>query len=130
MHPRGIKQPQMSWRKRQIYQKSILPEWLAMKKSSGKWRMSVDFTNLNKACSKENFPFPRIGLLVDSISGHKLLNFMDAFSWYNQICMHKVDQEKTTFNTDRGLYCCKVMPFGLKNVGATYQRLVNKMFRE
>ena len=61
--------------------------------------------------------------------GHKLLNFMDAFSGYNQIRMDEVDQEKTSFVTNQGLFCYKVMPFGLKNVGATYQRLVNHMFR-
>jgi hypothetical protein len=54
---------------------------------------------------------------------------MDAFSGYNQILMHPQDREKTAFITDRGLYCYKVMPFGLKNAGATYQRLVNKMFQ-
>jgi hypothetical protein len=51
---------------------------------------------------------------------------MDAFSGYNQILMHPQDREKTAFITDRGLYCYKVMPFGLKNAGATYQWLVNK----
>ena len=54
---------------------------------------------------------------------------MDAFSGYNQIRMDEVDQEKTSFVTNQGLFCYKVMPFGLKNVGATYQRLVNHMFR-
>ena len=54
--------------------------------------------------------------------------FMDAFLGYNQIKMAKEDQEKTAFITSQGLYCYKVMPFGLKNAGATYQRLVNKMF--
>jgi hypothetical protein len=92
--------------------------------------MSVEFTDLNKACPKDNFPLPRIDLLVDSTSGHQLLSFMDAFSGYNQIQMVEVDQKKTSFITDRGLYCYKVMPFGLKNAGATYQRLVNKMFEK
>jgi len=55
---------------------------------------------------------------------------MDAFSGYNQIMMNPEDQEKTSFMTDKGIYCYKVMPFGLKNAGATYQRLVNKMFNE
>ncbi|XP_058211645.1 uncharacterized protein LOC131323822 [Rhododendron vialii] len=63
-------------------------------------------------------------------AGHELLSFMDAFSRYNQIQMHEEDKEKTSFITDRGLYCYKVIPFGLKNVGATYQRLVNKMFKQ
>jgi hypothetical protein len=110
------------------------PEWLAnvvlVKKSNNKWRMCIDFTDLNKACPKDSSPLPRIDLLVDSTSGHQLLSFMDAFSGYNQIQMAEVDQEKTSFITDRGLYCYKVMPFGLKNAGATYQRLVNKMFEK
>ena len=107
-------------------------EWLTnvvlVKKANGKWRMCIDFTDLNKACTKDSFPLPRIDQLVDSTAGHKLLTFMDAFSGYNQIKMAKEDQEKTAFNTSQGLYCYKVMPFGLKNAGATYQRLVNKMF--
>ena len=90
--------------------------------------MCVDFTNLNKACPKDSFPLPRIDQLVDFTAGHKLLTFMDAFSGYNQIKMAKEDQEKTVFITSQGLYCYKVMPFRLKNAGATYQRLVNKMF--
>ena len=56
------------------------------------------------------------------------MSFMDAFSGYNQILMHPEDQEKTSFVTERGIFCYKVMPFGLKNAGVTYQRLVNKMF--
>ena len=55
---------------------------------------------------------------------------MDAYSGYNQILMAEEDQEKTTFVTSQGLYCYRVMPFGLKNVGATYQRLVNQMFKK
>uniref|UniRef100_A0A2N9FQW8 Uncharacterized protein n=1 Tax=Fagus sylvatica TaxID=28930 RepID=A0A2N9FQW8_FAGSY len=69
-------------------------------------------------------------MLVDSTAGHKLLTFMDAFSGYNQIVMDEGDQEKTSFITSRGLFCYKVMPFGLKNAGATYQRLMNRMFHD
>ena len=83
---------------------------------------------MNKVCPKDSFPLPRINQLVDSIAGHKLLMFMDAFSGYNQIRMAEEDQEKTSFITSQGLYCYKVMPFRLKNARATYQRLVNKMF--
>ena len=108
------------------------PDWLAnvvlVKKANGKWRMCVDFTDLNKACLNDSFPLARIDQLVDSTTGHKLLTFMDAFLGYNQIKMAKEDQEKTAFITSQDLYCYKVMPFGLKNAGATYQRLVNKMF--
>ena len=108
------------------------PDWLTnvilVKKTNGKWRMCVDFTDLNKACSKDSFPLPRIDQLVDSTARYKLLTFMDAFSGYNQIKMAEEDQEKIAFIISQGLYCYKVMSFGLKNVGATYQRLVNKMF--
>ena len=111
---------------------AIYPEWIAnpvlVKKASGKWRTCIDFSNLNDACPKECFPLPRINQFVDSTAGHELLSFMDAYSGYNQIPMHAPDQDHTSFITDRGLYCYKVMPFGLKNAGATYQRLVNKMF--
>ena len=108
------------------------PDWLAnvvlVKKINGKWRMCVDFMDLNKACPKDSFPLPMIDQLVDSTAGHKLLMFMDVFSGYNQIKMVEEDQEKTAFITSQWLYCYKVMPFKLKNARATYQRLVNKMF--
>ena len=90
--------------------------------------MCVDFTDLNKACLKDSFPLLFIDRLVDASAGHHVLSFMDAFSSYNQIMMDPSDQEKTAFITEKGLYCYKVMPFGLKNAGATYQRLVNKVF--
>ena len=110
------------------------PEWLAnvfmVKKANGKWRMCVDFTGLNQACPKDSFPLPRIDQLVDLIAGHKLLTFMDAFSGCNQIQMAEEDQEKIAFVTSQGLYYYKVMPFGLKNAEATYQRLVNQMFNK
>ena len=99
-----------------------------VKKANGKWRMCVDFTDLNKACLKDSFPLPRIDQLVDSTAGHKLLTFMDTFSGYSQIMIDDTDQEKTSFITSKGLFYYKVMPFGLKNAGATYQRLMNKMF--
>ena len=109
------------------------PDWLAnvvmVKKANGKWRMCVDFTDLNKAYPKDSYPLPRINQLVDSTVGHRLLSFMDAFSGYNQIRIDKADQEKTSFVTSQCLFCYKVMPFDLKNAGATYQRLVNHMFR-
>ena len=87
-----------------------------VKKGSGKWRMRVDFTDLNKACLKDSYPLPWVDVLVDSTAQHQLLSFMGAFSSYNQID----DQEKTSFVTSQGLFCYKMMPFGLKNRGATY----------
>ncbi|CAA7029198.1 unnamed protein product [Microthlaspi erraticum] len=87
------------------------PEWLAnpvvVKKKNGKWRVCVDFTDLNKACPKDSFPLPHIDRLVEATAGNELLSFMDAFSGYNQIFMHPDDREKTAFITD----CYKVMPW-------------------
>ena len=99
-----------------------------VKKPNGKWRMCVDFKDLNRACSKDSYPLPRIDTLVDLIARHKLLSFMDAFSGYNQIKMKEEDQEKTSFVTIQRLFYYKVMPFRLKNARATYQRLMNKIF--
>ena len=111
--------------------RSYYSDWLAnvilIKKANGKWKMCVDFTNLNKACPKDSFLLPRINQLMYSTAGHKLLTFMDAFLGYNQIKMAKEDREKTAFITSQGLYYYKVIPFRQKNAGATYQRLVNKM---
>ena len=99
-----------------------------VKKPNGKWRMCVDFMDLNRACPKDSYPLLWIDTLVDSTARHELLSFMDAFSGYNQIKMKEKDQKKTSFVTSQGLFCYKVMSFGLKNAGATYQRLMNKMF--
>ena len=99
-----------------------------VKKANGKWRMSVDFMDLNRACLKDSYPLPRIDTLVDSTARRELISFMDAFSGYNQIKMNEDDQERTSFVTSQGLFCYKVMSFGLKNVGTTYQRLMNKMY--
>ncbi|KAL0315001.1 UNVERIFIED_CONTAM: Retrovirus-related Pol polyprotein from transposon [Sesamum calycinum] len=92
--------------------------------------MCIDFTDLNKACPKDSYPLPCIDALIDSTSGCELMSFLDAFQGYNQIRLAHDDQEKTSFVTDQGIFCYNVMPFDLKNAGATYQRLVNNMFRE
>ena len=113
-------------------QEVYYPEWLAnvvmVKKSNGKWHMCVDFIDLNYAYPKDNFSLPRIDQLVDSTASYELLTFMDAFLGYNQIPMNKEDQEKIAFVTSQGLYGYRVMSFGLKNSGATYERLVNQIF--
>ena len=110
------------------------PEWLAnvvlVKKANGKWRICIDFTDINKTCPKDSFPLPMIDLIVDATAGHELLSFMDVFSGYNQISMDPDDQENTSFVIAQGTYCYPVMPFELKNAGATYQRLVNRMFQK
>ena len=109
------------------------PEWLAnvvvVPKNGNKWRVCVDYTDLNDACPKYSFPLPHIDHIMDASAGHGMLSFLDAFFGYHQIPMHPPDAEKTSFITPHGLYCYNVMPFGLKNAGATYQRLLTKMFR-
>ena len=77
---------------REVYYLDWLANVILVKKANGKWRMCVDFTDLNKACPKDGFPLPRIDQLVDSTARHKLLTFMDAFSGYNQIKMAEEDQ--------------------------------------
>ncbi|KAK0598350.1 hypothetical protein LWI29_033921 [Acer saccharum] len=120
--------------KARFIRESCYPEWIAnivmVTKANGKWRMCVDYTDLIRACPNDSFSLPKIDQLIDSTAGNKLLSFMDAFLGYNQIMMHPTDQDKTSFITRLGLYCYKVMPFGLKNAGATYQRLVNKLFKQ
>ena len=78
--------------------------------------------DLNRSSPKDDFPLPHIDVLVDNIAQHKIFSFMDSFYGYNQIKMAPEDMEKTTFVIQWGTFCYKVMPFGLKNVRATYQR--------
>ena len=108
------------------------PEWLAnivvVKKKNGKWRVCVDFADLNKACPKDPFPMPRIDQLVDATIGHSRMSFLDAFQGYHQIPLALDNQENTAFITPTGNYHYKVMPFSLKNAGSTYQRMMTKMF--
>ncbi|WKA03511.1 hypothetical protein VitviT2T_021615 [Vitis vinifera] len=110
------------------------PKWLAnfvpVPKKDGKVRVCVDFRDLNKASPKDDFPLPHIDMLVDSTTGHSMLSFIDGFSRYNQILMALEDMEKMSFITEWGTYCYKVMSFGLKNVGATYQREVTTIFHD
>ncbi|GAU29444.1 hypothetical protein TSUD_150140 [Trifolium subterraneum] len=110
------------------------PTWLEnvvmVKKASGKWRMCVDFTDLNKSCPKDPYPLPNIDRIIDGASGYKTLSFMDAYSSYNQIKMHPMDAQHTTFMFNTCNYFYNVMPFGLKNAKATYQRLMDRVFLE
>ncbi|KAM0966707.1 hypothetical protein ACFX2C_022429 [Malus domestica] len=79
---------------------------------------------------EDDFPLPIIEIMVDATTGHEVLSFMDGSSGYNQIRMALEDEELTAFRTPKGIYCYKVMPFGLKNVGATYQRAMQKIFND
>jgi hypothetical protein len=83
--------------------------------------MCIDYTDLNKHCPKDPFPLRCIDQVVDSTASSVLLCFLDYYSGYHQIALHPNDEDKTTFKMPHGIYCYKVMTFGLKNVGATYQ---------
>ena len=82
-----------------------------VKKANKKWRICVDFIDLNKAYPKNSYPLPRVDILVDSIARHQLLSFMDILSGYNQIKLDEADQEKTSFITSQCLFYYKVMSF-------------------
>lgn len=107
------------------------PEWLAnmvlARKQNGKWRVCIDYTDLNKARQKDFYPLSHIDQLIYSTSGHTPLSFLDAFSGYNQISMYKDDIPKTTFVTYRAIYAYKKMSFGLINANVTYQCMMNKI---
>jgi ribonuclease HI len=107
------------------------PEWLAnivmVKKVNGKWRMCIDFTDLNKACPKDEFPLPRIDSLVDTATSSDLMSLLDCYSGYHQIWMKKEDEPKTSFITPSGTYCYLRMPEGLKNAGGSFSRMTTKV---
>ncbi|GKV39926.1 hypothetical protein SLEP1_g47620 [Rubroshorea leprosula] len=108
-------------------------EWVSnpvlVKKPNGKWRMCIDFTNLNDACPKDPHPLPNIEKLVERAVGHERMSFLDASSGYHQVQLLLDDQEKTAFYAGDAIYCYVMMPFGLKNAGATYQKLVQIIFK-
>ncbi|KAK4381618.1 hypothetical protein Sango_2950600 [Sesamum angolense] len=91
--------------------------------------MCMDFRNLNKACPKDLYPLPRIDQLVGSTSECELVRMMDASQGYHQIMLAPEDHKRVSFIILDGTFCYVAMPSGLKNAGATYQRLVDKIFR-
>ena len=113
---------------------SVHPEWVAnivpVPKKNGKVRVCVDYRDLNQASPKDDFPLPHIDVLVDNTAKNHRFSFMDGYSGYNQILMDVEDKAKTTFITPWGTFCYKVMPFGLKNAGATYQRAMVTLFHD
>ena len=112
----------------------LYPQWVAnimpVIKKNGQVRICINFRDLNRACLKDDFSLPYIDLLIDNTVGYEMLSFMDGFSGYNQIQLAEEDQDKTSFTTLWGTYCYVVMPFGLKNVGATYQRAMMAIFHD
>ncbi|KAL0416465.1 UNVERIFIED_CONTAM: hypothetical protein Slati_3478400 [Sesamum latifolium] len=109
------------------------PEWLSnvvlVPKPGGKWMMCIDFRDLNKTCPKNFYLLPKIDQLVDSTFGCELLSMMDASQGYHQIMLAPEDHKRVSFITSDGTFYYVAMPFGLKNAGATYQRLVDKIFQ-
>lgn len=107
-------------------------EWLenvvVVKKVNEKWRMYVDYTDLNKDCSKDHYPLPNINQLTNVTDGYSMLSFLGAFSEYHQIAMIEKDILKTPFITHNGTYLYIKMSFGMLNAGATYKRMINKIF--
>ena len=101
-----------------------------VKKANGKWCMCTNYIDPNKACSKDVYPLPNIDKLVDNASGFQFLSFLNTYSWYNQIKMHLPNKEKIAFITKDTNFYYRVMPFGLKNTGATYQRLMDRVFKQ
>jgi hypothetical protein len=91
--------------------------------------MCIDYTDLNKHCPKDPFPLPHIEQVVDSTAGSVLLYFLDYYSGYHQIPLHPDDEDKMAFITPHGIYCYKVMTFGLKNTGATYKKAIQKCLK-
>ncbi|GJW93056.1 reverse transcriptase domain-containing protein [Tanacetum coccineum] len=122
------------WVKAGIVRPMKYPTWISnpvlVKKVDGTWRMCIDFKNLNAACPKDYYPLPEIDLKIEAVMGHPFKCFLDAYKGYHQIQMSEEDEEKTAFYTDQGTYCYVKMPFGLKNAGATYQRLVDSAFHQ
>ena len=111
------------------------PDWLANpvlvhKKNMDKWRMCVDYIDLNKHYPKDLFGLPHIDQIVDSTAGSALLSFLDCYSGYHQIILKEQDQSKTSFINPFGAYCYKTMSFGLKNASATYQRAIQTCLDE
>jgi hypothetical protein len=110
------------------------PTWLAnfimVQKKNGEWRMCIDFTNLNRACPKDNFPLPWIDKIVDSAAGCEVMSLLDCLSGYHQIYMKEEDKANTSFITPFGRYCFVRMPKGLKNVRSTFSWLTKRILKD
>nr|GEZ36536.1 reverse transcriptase domain-containing protein [Tanacetum cinerariifolium] len=114
---------------REIYYHDWLSNPVMVKKHDGSWRMCIDFTDLNKACPQDCYPLPEIDWKVESLCEYPFKCFLDAYKGYHQIQLAAADEEKTAFIIGQGVYCYTKMPFGLKNAGVTYQRLMDKAFK-
>ncbi|GJY35687.1 reverse transcriptase domain-containing protein [Tanacetum coccineum] len=127
-----VKEEVAEWLKAGIVKRVRYASWVAnpvlVKKPDNSWRMCIDFKDLNKACPKDLYQFPKIDWKIESLMGFKYKCFLDAYKGYHQIQMAKKDEEKIAFHTNEGVFIYTKMTFGLKNTGATYQRLVDTIF--
>nr|XP_009612395.1 uncharacterized protein LOC104105716 [Nicotiana tomentosiformis] len=114
----GIKEEVTKYIEAKVVRVTNYPSWLAnivlVPKKDGKIRICVDYRDLNKASPKDDFPLPYIHILIYNCANHELQSFVDCFVGYHQILMHEEDAEKIAFTTPWGVYCYRVMPFGLK----------------
>ncbi|GKD04704.1 reverse transcriptase domain-containing protein, partial [Tanacetum coccineum] len=115
---------------REVHYHDWLSNLVMVKKHDDSWRMCVDFKDLNKVCPKDGYPLSEIVWKVESLCGFPFKCFLDAYKGYHQIQMAKEDEEKTAFIISQRIFCYTKMPFGLRNAGATYQRLVDKAFHK
>ena len=108
--------------------------WLAnvvpVRKKRGEIRICIDFRNLNKVSLKDNYPLPKMDHILQKVVGSQRMSMLDGFSGYNQVLVHPDDQEKTTFTMPWGTFMYSKMPFGIMNVGATFQRAMDIAFSE
>nr|GEV78575.1 reverse transcriptase domain-containing protein [Tanacetum cinerariifolium] len=114
---------------REVYYHDWLSNPVMVKKHDGSWRMCVDYMDLNKACPQDCYPLLEIDWKVESLCGYPFKCFLDAYKGYHQIQLAEPDKEKSAFHTGQGVYCYTKMPFGIKNAGATYRRLMDKAFK-
>jgi hypothetical protein len=105
----------------------MVSQYCNVKKANGKWRMCIDFIDLNKACPKDEFPLPRIDSLVDAVATLELMSLLDCYSGYHQIWMKMEDEPKTSFITPSGTYYYLRMPEGLKNARGSFSRMTSKV---
>jgi hypothetical protein len=110
-----------------VIREVLYPVWLAntlpVKKKNGKWRMCVDFTDLNKACKKDDFPLERLDKIMDDAANSEMLSLLEMFSGYEQIRVRREDEEKTSFMIPFGTFCFMRMPEGMKNAACTFSRM-------
>ncbi|GJR38923.1 reverse transcriptase domain-containing protein [Tanacetum coccineum] len=113
---------------REVKYQTWVSNLVIVKKADGRWKLCVDFMDINKACPKEHHSLPIAEQKVEDLHWHRLKSFLDAYKGYHQIPIAERDEEKTTFYTREGVFWYKRLPFGLKNTSANYHKLINKVF--